>query len=338
MPKINGTRVINKRMDYLAQARSVIQIELEEVQRLHDSLGEPFCQAIDLFKETIEQGKKIVWLGVGKSGNIAHKIAATFNSTGATSVVLNSQNALHGDLGIINSGDVVVALSYSGETEELINLLPFIKRLDTALIGMTGKAQSSLGEEADITLETYVSREACPLNLAPTSSSTNMLVLGDALAMVLLEARGFTESDFAAYHPGGSLGKALLTRVHDIMRTGNGMAAVPSHSNIKDCLSAMKEARAGACILSSPDKTPASFSIFTHGDFARAFEQGQLTGLEPATDFATQSPISISQNALAVEAVNLLREHLIDDLVVLDADGNPVGMVDSQDLSRLKLV
>ena len=194
-------------MDAIEKARRVIGIETDALQRLAARLDGSFVEAVGFLKDTLDRRGKIVVIGVGKSGNIGHKIAATLNSTGATAVVLNSQNALHGDLGMVSDGDAVIALSYSGETNELLDLLPFIKRFNVKLIALTGKPASSLGTYSDAVLDTSVEREACPLNLAPTSSSTAMLVMGDALAMVLLEARGFTEEDFARFHPGGSLGE-----------------------------------------------------------------------------------------------------------------------------------
>src|SRR5690606_10570076 len=206
-------------MDFEAKARAVIGIEADSLREMAARIGPAFGEAVRLIQSSLEAKGKVVIVGVGKSGNVGHKIAATLNSTGATAVVLNSQNALHGDLGLLSDGDAVLALSYSGETQELLDLLPFIKRFDVRVIALTGKPDSTLSRLRDLTLDTSVEREACPLNLAPTSSSTAMLVMGDALAMVLLEARGFTEEDFARFHPGGSLGRALLTRVSDIMRT-----------------------------------------------------------------------------------------------------------------------
>jgi len=236
-------------MDFVERARRVIEIEREGLERLAGRLDAPFAQAVEILRETAGRHGKIVVVGIGKSGNIGHKIAATFNSTGSVAVVLNSQNALHGDLGMLSDGDAVVALSYSGETAELLDLLPHIKRFDVRLIGMTGRPASTLAEHSDVVLDTSVEREACPLNLAPTSSSTAMLVMGDALAMVLLEARGFTEEDFAKFHPGGALGRALLTKVRDIMRSGGQLASVPDGSNVREALVAMTSARAGACLV-----------------------------------------------------------------------------------------
>ncbi|MCX6846614.1 MAG: KpsF/GutQ family sugar-phosphate isomerase, partial [Verrucomicrobia bacterium] len=219
-------------MDQLARARCVIDIEVDGLRRMADRLDGAFPQVVEMLRETLGRRGKIVVVGVGKSGNIGQKIAATFNSTGATAVVLDSQNALHGDLGLLNDGDAVLALSYSGETRELLDLMPFIRRFDVGIVALTGKPDSTLAQLADLALDTSVEREACPLNLAPTSSSTAMLVMGDALAMVLLEARGFSEDDFARFHPGGSLGRALLTRVSDIMRCDAQLPVVGENANV----------------------------------------------------------------------------------------------------------
>ncbi|HEX2749886.1 MAG TPA: SIS domain-containing protein, partial [Verrucomicrobiales bacterium] len=207
-------------MDHIALARTVIDLEIAEIRRLRDRVDQSFTRAVEAMRTAADAGRKIIICGVGKSGNVAFKIAATLTSTGAPAVVLNTQDALHGDLGLVNDGDVIIAMSASGETDEMLNLLPHLKRLQTTLIAMTGGANSLLARNADIVLDVNVEREACPLNLAPTSSSTVMLVMGDALAMVLLEARGFKAEDFALLHPGGSLGRALLTKVSDIMRRG----------------------------------------------------------------------------------------------------------------------
>jgi arabinose-5-phosphate isomerase len=249
---------------------------------------------------------------------------------------MDSQNALHGDLGMLCDGDAVVALSYSGETRELLDLMPFIKRFDVRVIAITGKADSTLSRLSEVTLDTFVAREACPLNLAPTSSSTAMLVMGDALAMVLLEARGFTEHDFARFHPGGSLGRALLTKVSDIMRSAEGLPIVYEDANVFRALDAMNKARAGACLILDGDRRLAG--IFTHGDFARCFRADPLLGDKPVADLMTRNPITVRADALAVEVLRTLKQNRIDDLVVMDEDGRPVGLVDSQDLARLKIV
>ena len=323
-------------MDFLENARRVIEIETGALARMAARLDQGFARAVTMLHETLDRRGKIVVVGIGKSGNIGHKIAATLNSTGATAVVLNSQNALHGDLGIVSDGDAVLLLSYSGETPELLDLLPHVKRFDVRLIALTGKSASTLAEHSDVVLDTSVDREACPLNLAPTSSSTAMLVMGDALAMVLLEARGFTEEQFARFHPGGALGRALLTRVSDIMRAGDQLAAVPADATVRDALGAMTAARSGACVVLEPDGKLAG--IFTHGDFARCYQQDPHVGERPVAGFMTRRPISVAADSLAVEAVQTIGSHRVDDVVVLDAEGRAVGLVDTQDLARLKIV
>jgi len=233
-------------------------------------------------------------------------------------------------------GDAVIALSYSGETRELLDLIPFIKRFDVKIVGITGRAHSTLSKLCDVTLDTSVEREACPLNLAPTSSSTAMLVMGDALAMVLLEARGFTEHDFARFHPGGSLGRALLTKVSDIMRSADELPVVGEDANVFAALDAMNRSRGGACLILDGDGRLAG--IFTHGDFARCFRADPLLGGKPVAGLMTRHPITVAADALAVEVLRTLKENRIDDLVVVDPEGRPVGLVDSQDLARLKIV
>ncbi len=323
-------------MDYLAKARVVIETEIEGLRRMSGLLDGGFIQAVDILHHTLENRGKIVVVGVGKSGNIGHKIAATLNSTGGTAVVLDSQNALHGDLGLLSDGDAVLALSYSGETRELLDLMPFIKRFEARVIAITGKPGSTLSRLSEVTLDTSVEREACPLNLAPTSSSTAMLVMGDALAMVLLESRGFTEGDFARFHPGGSLGRALLTRVSDIMRGGDLLPTVAGDADVFAALDAMNRVRAGACLILSRSGSLAG--IFTHGDFARGFRIDPLLGGKPVASLMTRNPITVRSDALAVEVLRTLGRNRIDDIVVLDTDGKPVGLIDTQDLARLKIV
>lgn len=323
-------------MNYLARARFVIETEIEALHRMSMRLDQCLIDAVALLQQTLENRGKVVVIGVGKSGNIGHKIAATFNSTGATAVVLDSQNALHGDLGLLSDGDSVLALSYSGETRELLDLLPFIRRFNVKLIALTGNSKSTLSRFSEVTLDTSVEREACPLNLAPTSSSTAMLVMGDVLAMVLLESRGFTEADFARFHPGGSLGRALLTRVSDIMRADSALATVAEGADVFAALDSMNRARAGACLILSPDGGLAG--IFTHGDFARSFREDPSLGEKPVARLMTRSPITVQADGLAVEVLRKLGENRVDDIVVLNEAGKPVGLIDTQDLARLKIV
>jgi arabinose-5-phosphate isomerase len=323
-------------MTYPDQARRIIRLEIEELERLHERVGESFTLAIDMLLQCLQTRGKIIVCGVGKSGNIGRKLAATLNSTGATTVCLDVGDALHGDLGVIDPGDLALMLSYSGETTELVDLLPHVKRLGMPIIAITGGASSTLARHADCVLDVQVQQEACPLNLAPTSSTTAMLVLCDALAMVLLDARGFKAEDFAKLHPGGSLGRALLTRVVDVMRSGDQLAMVAPESSVSAALQAMTQARSGAAIV--VDGEGRLLGVFTHGDFVRAFQKDHAISDLPVSQFMTRNPISIQSDKLAAEVLVTLEKVRVDDLVVLDEEGRPVGMVDTQDLTRLHLV
>ncbi len=322
-------------MDYLTKARRVIGIEADELRRLGDNLdGGAFRGAVEIMLKCLQKRGKIVVCGVGKSGHIGDKIAATLTSTGSTAVVLNSLNALHGDLGLVADGDVVLALSYGGETAELLNILPPLARFDVKLIAITGQPDSTLGHAADICLNVAVDQEACPLNLAPTSSTTAMLALGDALAMVLLEARGFRQEDFARFHPGGTLGRVLLSRVKDIMRKATRLAKVSPDATVLEVLQRMTKCRTGAAAI--VDASGQLCGVFTHGDFARHYQSDPGLGLLPVGSFMTKSPVTIGGDKLAAEALHVLKTHQIDDLIVVDSSNRPIGVIDSQDLSRLQ--
>jgi arabinose-5-phosphate isomerase len=323
-------------MDYVEKAIRVLEIEILELQRLRDRLGPTFSRAVEIIKETVDARGKVVVLGIGKSGHIGNKIAATLTSTGSPAVVLDSSNALHGDLGVVADGDVVLALSASGETEELLQILPALARFQVRVIALCGKADSTLAQSADVFLDVNVEQEACPLNLAPTSSTTVMLALGDALAMVLLEARGFRKEDFAKFHPGGIIGRTLLIKVHQIMRPRDAMALVPKESLVRDVLKVMSNVRAGAAVVADGSNHLAG--IFTHGDFVRHFQLDSKIGDRMVADLMTLNPVTVHRDRLAVEVLNLLERHRIDDLIVVDDDNVPVGIVDSQDLTRLKLL
>src|SRR6202790_4209675 len=323
-------------MDYLAKAARVLEIEIFELQRLRERLNGHFSEAVELIKASVEARGKVVVLGVGKSGHIGNKIASTLTSTGSPAVVLDSSNALHGDLGMVADGDVVLALSASGETEEMLRILPAIARFQVKIIAVCGNANSTLAQNAHVVLDVAIRQEACPLNLAPTSSTTVMLALGDALAMVLLEARGFKKEDFAKFHPGGMIGRSLLTRVHQNMRPREAMALVSPNTPIREVLKAMTSVRAGAAVVAGEDRQ--LLGIFTHGDFARHFQNDSKVGDTLVGDLMTLNPVTVHKDKLAVEVLNLLERHRIDDLVVVDDDKVPVGIVDSQDLTRLKLL
>ena len=323
-------------MDPLEKAARVLDLEIFELQRLRKRLDENFSRAVELIKETVDSRGKVVVVGVGKSGHIGAKIASTLTSTGSPAVVLDSSNALHGDLGMIADGDVVVALSASGETEEMLRILPAITRFQDRIIAVCGDPKSTLAQNAHVCLDVNVEQEACPLNLAPTSSTTVMLALGDALAMVLLEARGFAKEDFAKFHPGGMIGRSMLMRVHQVMRPRDAMAIVATDTPIRDVLRAMTSVRAGAAVVTGEDNQ--LLGIFTHGDFVRHFQSDSRIGERLVADLMTLNPVTVHKEKLAVEVLNLLERHRIDDLVVIDDDNVPVGIVDSQDLTRLKLL
>ena len=323
-------------MQYLEKARRVLDVEIFELQRLRDRLDESFTRAIDLIREAVEARGKIVVLGVGKSGQIGKKIAATLTSTGSPAVVLNSLNALHGDLGMVADGDVVLALSASGETEELLRILPALARFQVRIIAICGDPKSTLAQNCEVFLDVNIEQEACPLNLAPTSSTTVMLALGDAIAMVLLEARGFQKEDFARFHPAGMIGRSLLLRVHQIMRPRDALAVVAPDTAIRAVLKAMTTVRAGAAVVADGDGK--LLGIFTHGDFARHFQSDPRVGERLVADLMTLHPVTVQEDKLAVEVLNLLERHRIDDLVVVDDQQVPVGIVDSQDLTKLKLL
>jgi arabinose-5-phosphate isomerase len=314
----------------------VFDLELAGIRAVRAQLNASFERAVELTVEAVRQRRKVVVVGIGKSGLIGQKIAATLSSTGSPAVVLNPLDALHGDLGVLSDGDVVLALSYSGESEELLNLLPALKRFSVRLIALTGQPKSTLARHSDVVLNTRVPKEACPFNLAPTASTTAMLVLGDALAMAVLRARGFRRQDFAARHPSGAIGRALLLRVADIMRTGERNAVAPADLTVKEALLVMTRAKAGS--VSVVDRRGKLVGVFTDGDLRRrmAADDGVLS--RPLKAVMTRRPICIRADALAVEALKVFNERNIDDLIVVNARREPVGLVDSQDLPRLKMM
>ncbi|HWX18928.1 MAG TPA: KpsF/GutQ family sugar-phosphate isomerase [Candidatus Binatia bacterium] len=323
-------------MNHLAQARKVFSIELAALKAVRAQLDGAFSAAVELVVQTLRQRGKIVVVGIGKSGNVGHKIAATLTSTGSTSVVLNSVDALHGDLGIVNDGDAILALSYSGESEELLNLLPALKRFSVKIIAMTGALKSSLAHHSDLVLNVRVPKEACPFNLAPTASTTAMLVLGDALAMAVLQARGFKRQDFARLHPSGAIGRAMLLRVSEIMRTGSRNAVAGENLTVKEALMVMTQSKSGS--LSVVNARGKLVGVFTDGDFRRRMADDDNLLTRPLKQVMTARPICIRDNALAAEALKIFNERNIDDLIVVNAKNEPVGLVDSQDLPKLKLM
>ncbi len=323
-------------MSHLAKAREVFDIELLALKSVRQQLDANFNLAVETIVESLRQRGKIVVVGIGKSGTVGRKISATLTSTGSTSVVLNSVDALHGDLGIVSDGDVILALSYSGESEELLNLIPALKRFAVKIISFTGAVKSSLARYSDVVLNVKVPKEACPFNLAPTSSTTATLVMGDALAMAVLQARGFRRQDYAKRHPSGAIGRALLMKIRDIMRTGNRNAVAADYLTVKEALLVMTSAKSGS--LSVVNRRGKLIGVFTDGDFRRHMAANENLLAESIRSVITTHPICIREDALAVEALKIFNERNIDDLIVVNAKKEPVGLVDSQDLPKLKLM
>ena len=320
----------------MRRAREVIAIEVKNLQKAARGLGREFSESVGLFLKCLDCGGKIVVTGMGKNLHIAQKISSTLASTGSTSVWLNPAQAMHGDLGILNKGDVLLALSYSGESEELTSILPIVKRIGVRIVALTGDAMSSLAKCSDVVVSAAIEREACPFNMAPTSSTTVALAIGDALAMVLLEARGFRKEDYAKLHPGGAIGRALLLRVADIMRTGERLASVRNTAKVRDALVAMTRARAGSAGV--VDKNNKVAGIFTDGDLRRHIAKHANVLNLPVAEVMTRSPIAVKADQLAIDVLRIYEEHNIDDLLVVDAKNCLVGAVDIQDLPKLKIL
>lgn len=320
----------------LARARACIRLETAALTATARDLDEEFVATTRAVEATIAAGRKLIFSGVGKSAHIAQKLCGTFNSTGVSSCFLDATQALHGDLGLCAEGDLALILSNSGQTEEVLRLLPLLKRQGVRIVAFTSHADSDLAQNADCRLLYRVPREACPLELAPTSSTTAALALGDALAMVLLEARGVTRDDFAKLHPAGNIG-ALLLRVRDIMRTADRLPVAPDTVTTQDAILAMTRAKSGSIALVHA-KTGKLTGILTDGDFRRSALTGPDFLRQPVATFMTRTPKTVRDDALGVDALRLFEAHKIDDLIVINARGQPVGLIDGQDLPKLKIV
>ncbi len=315
--------------DRLAQAAEVIRLEARTIEALVPLLGPDFDQAVE--RILASEGQLVV-TGVGKARLVGSKLSATFASTGTPSIALHPTEALHGDLGRIRARDVVLAISNSGETEEVKALIPHLRRIGSCILAMTGNRDSSLGRLADLVLDIGRVDEACPLGLAPTASTSAMMALGDALAMVVSSARGFSREDYARYHPGGSLGRKLL-RVDEVMRRGEELPLVRPTTTVREVLLTMSrtKGRPGAALV--VDEGGALLGIFTDGDLRRLLEGGETEPLSARIDeFMGTSPKTLPPDALIADAERELRENKIDQLAVVDADGRAVGLIDVQDL------
>ena len=317
----------------IAIGRRTIALEAEAVQTLIDRVDSHFANACRLL---LECSGRVIVVGMGKSGHVARKIAATLASTGTPAFFVHPGEASHGDMGMITAEDVVLALSNSGETTEVITLLPLLKRLGTKLISMTGNPDSTLGADADVHLNTGVEKEACPLDLAPTSSTTTALVMGDALAIALLEARGFTEEDFAFSHPGGALGKRLLLKVRDIMHDGNRIPEVSLGTSLSTAL--LEVTRKGLGMTAITNKDRKVIGIFTDGDLRRALDKGVDPHSTLIDDVMTSHCKTISPDILAAEALKIMDDRKINALICVDSEDHAVGAINMHDLLKAGVV
>jgi len=313
---------MTKKSPLLLRARETLKIEIAALEGLIERLGTEFEEAVNLLYSC--QGK-VVLAGMGKSGLIAQKIAATLTSTGTPSLFLHAGESSHGDLGIITNRDLVIAFSYSGETDEVLQMIGHIQAIGVPLIAMTGKPDSTLAQAATVHLSIAVEKEACPLGLAPTASSTATLALGDALAMCLLEMRQFREDDFALFHPGGSLGRKLTVKIEDVMVSGKTLPVVPEVMLMREALNVLSRKNLGIVVAVNNDEKISG--VFTTGDLMRLLEDGQSFLDKPLIDFVNRAPKTIAPEDLAAKALHVMETHSISCLVVLDPENHPIGIV-----------
>ncbi len=321
------------KINILKRAKMVLDTEAKAVSGLKKSINKDFQAAV---KHIFNCRGRVVITGVGKTGIIGQKFSATLSSTGTPSLFLHSAEAIHGDLGRVTKDDIVIILSYSGDSEEIKKLLPVLKKIGAEIISLTGNTKSLMARYSDVVLNTAVKKEACPLGLAPTASTTAMLAMCDALAVCLLELKGFREEDFAFYHPGGALGRRLLLKVEDIMRKGSNNPVVNENKKISEVLVKITEGRAGSA--SVVDKNGRLKGIFTDGDLRRHLEKDPNLSQRRVKDVMTKNPTAVKPLMLAAEAMRILKDKKIDEVPVVDAKGCPVGLLDVQDLLRAGLV
>lgn len=313
--------------------RAVIRTEAEMINRLSDRIGLDFAKAC---QHLLDCTGRIIVIGVGKSGHIGKKIAATLASTGSPAFFIHPSEAKHGDIGMITKQDAIIAISYSGESEEMVSLLPYLKRLGVPVITLTGKPHSMLAKNATVNLDVSVEKEACPLGLAPTSSTTAALVMGDALAMALLDRRGFTEKDFALSHPGGTLGRRLLLRVNEIMHQDDNIPSVRVGASLKEALVEMTQKKLGmTTVLDAAGKL---IGIFTDGDVRRALDNHRNIDETRVDNVMTSNPKTINRDMLAAEALNIMETFKITSLIVTNADHQPDGILHIHDILRAGVI
>ena len=341
----------------IERAKQVFAVEIEGLEKTRDSLGASFVSAVRLILDTVSDGGIVVVSGVGKNLHVAEKMSAIFASTGVNSIVLNPVQAMHGDLGMTASGDVLLALSFSGESEEVVRLIPAVRRHGLTVVALVGNPASTLAKLADVVLEIPCGKEACPFGMAPTNSTTATMAMGDALAMVMIDVQAFDRERYALNHPAGAIGRALVLKVSDIMRTGDRCARVAPETTVLDTLLAMTKAQGGSAVVVNPDGTLAG--IFTDGDFRRRIAATAATsaaapvgevaatsadgqtafGLStPVSAVMTANPLFIRDDAYAADLLKVFERRRIDDLPVCDAAGRVLGLVDIQDLPKMKVL
>jgi arabinose-5-phosphate isomerase len=330
---LKAQQAANTKQPTLQLARDVLLLEASEINALASRLDSQFTDAVAMI---LQCTGRVVVSGMGKSGHIGGKIASTLASTGTPAFFMHPAEASHGDLGMITAGDIVIALSNSGESDEILAIVPPLKRLGASIIAITGNDSSTLAKAADIHLSAHVAKEACPLGLAPTSSTTVALALGDALALCVLDQRDFTAEDFARSHPGGSLGRRLLIHVNDLMRTGDKIPQVTIHTTLSQGL--LEMTRKGLGLTAIIDSNNKPIGIFTDGDLRRAFEQNVNVATSSMQDVMHQNPLTIHQGKLAIEAVEIMEHRKINALLVTDDDGVLVGALNMHDLLLAKVV
>jgi len=323
----------------IERAKQVFAVEIEGLEKTRDSLGASFVKAVRLILDTVADGGIVVVSGVGKNLHIAEKMSAIFSSTGTRSIVLNPVQAMHGDLGMVSAKDVLIALSFSGESAEVNNLIPAIRRHGLKVISMTGRPDSTLAQMSDIHIEIPCGKEACPFGMAPTNSTTATMAMGDALAMVMIDAQKFPVEDYAMNHPAGAIGRALVMKVTDVMRSGERLAKVGPKATVLDALMAMTNSKGGSAVVA--DVGDKLLGIFTDGDFRRivstSADSNKLLA-SPVGDVMTKSPLFVYDDAYAAELLKIFERKRIDDLPVCDKSGRVVGLVDIQDLPKMKVL
>ncbi len=320
----------------ITRAREVFDVEIEGLKAVRDSLGESFIKTIDLILDALKKGGLVVVTGVGKNLHIAEKMSAIFASTGTRSIVLNPVQAMHGDLGMVSSRDVLIALSFSGESEEVVKLIPAIRRHGLKVISLTGNDGSTLAKLSDVHLCIPCGKEACPFGMAPTNSTTATMAMGDALAMVLIDAQKFPIEDYAMNHPAGAIGRALVMKVTDVMRSGERFARVTPDNTIMESLMAMTKAKSGSAAI--VDGSGRLVGIFTDGDFRRAVSEKRVDLNAAVSTVMTSPAMFVRDDVYAADLLKIFEKKRIDDLPVCDADGKVVGVVDIQDLPKMKIM